>query len=251
MNRIILTFKGGAQIDAPIQEDFVIEAPTTFGSFADFCPTIDSLVNLGNAYTGTGGTVTEGGLKLRSVLDSPRWQKTEPIKINTEMLFYTRSNAEEDVIGKVNTLLSLHILRVNPETKKIMIPGVNAKNVVEMNKEMSKKVGKGKGKGTSSNTDTSSNVTGALESGNLNSYNSIFSVTIPGVVYIEHAMLYSVEPTYSKHVTKKGFPIWASVRVQLQGLLPAFIDAFEMGQKFAMSETGTSTKDVVRENDKR
>lgn len=230
MNRIILIFSNKEQISIPIQEDFQIETVTEFSSFADMCPTISSLVDLGNAFTSTGGGVSQIGLELRTILDAPRWTKTLPLKIVADLFFYTKTEASKDVVDKVNKLLKLHLLSVD-KNKKIRIPGLNATNVDKISENL-KNLKKGD---SQTGTDT------VKKSGIDLEYNHIFSVVIPGVVYIKDAFFSAIQPTYSKHVTEKGFPLWASVNVQIQSLSPGFAEFFEDGKKFYYSRLAEST----------
>jgi hypothetical protein len=241
MNRIFLQFRdeGHTIIDAPIQEDFSIEASTEFTSFSDLCGPISNLVDLANTVSGTGGTISQTGLALRSIIDSQRWSKTNPIKINLDMFFYTKTNAKEDVVDKVNTLLWTHILW-HDKNGRIHIPGINAKEIAEIDKVVKGKEGEAfektietqgwQNKGESIKTATT----------------SFFSVLIPGVVYLESAFMFAVKPTYSKQITEKGFPLWASVNVDIQGTAPAFVRNFEEGAKFFYSR---SADNILKKKD--
>lgn len=230
MNRIILTLNNQelTQIEAPIQEDFPIETTTDFTSFSDLCGTISNLVDLANTVQTTGGTVSQSGLMLRSIIDSYRWSKTNPIKINLDMFFYTKTDPKIDVVQKVNTLLALHLLRHAPDGR-VLVPGINAAMIAKIEKQIkSIESEKDQAKKEQLANDTYKQV--ELTS------STFFSVTIPGIVYIDNAFMFAVKPTYSKQVTTKGYPLWASVNVDICGIAPAFVENFKRGSDFFYSK---------------
>lgn len=231
MNRIILTLNNQelTQIEAPIQEDFPIETTTEFTSFSDLCGTISNLVDLANTLSTTGGTVSQSGLMLRSIIDSYRWSKTNPIKINLDMFFYTKTDPKIDVVQKVNTLLALHLLRHDPNGR-VLVPGINAAMIAKIEKQIkSIESEKDQAKKEQLANDTYKQV--ELTS------STFFSVTIPGIVHIDNAFIFAVKPTYSKQVTTKGYPLWASVNVDICGIAPAFVENFKRGSDFFYSRS--------------
>lgn len=225
MNRIILTLNNQelTQIEAPIQEDFQIETSTEFTSFSDLCGTISNLVDLANTVSTTSGAVSQSGLMLRSIIDAQRWSKTNPIKINLDMFFYTKTNPENDVVLKVNTLLGLHLLRHDPKNNnKILVPGINAGRIASIEKEI-------KAIEAETNIVKKEQLASNTYEKVKNLPSTFFAVTIPGVVHINNAFMFAVKPTYSKHITADGYPLWASVNVDICGIAPAFIDDFKKG----------------------
>jgi len=223
MNRIIMQFASG-QIDLPITEDFQIETATEFSTFGDLCPTISSLVDVGNMLSSSGGTVGSTGLGLRSILDAPRWTKTNPVKITVDMFFYTKTDPLTDVLDPMTLLIGSHILRTG-DKKQVLVPGLNAKNVRSIDQEIKDIKDKGGEEITDQQKKEMQKIIDQQQ-------DSIFSVVIPGVIYLPAAFVFSVSPTYSKHVTENGYPLWASANVQIQSLVPAFIEFFKMGRLF-------------------
>jgi hypothetical protein len=237
MNRIILIFrdKGNTTIEAPIQEDFQIDATTEFTSFSDLCPSISSLTDLANTVSVSGGTVSKAGLTLRSIIDAQRWTKTNPIKINLDMFFYTQEDAKKDVVDKINLLLWTHILKYD-DNNRILVPGINAQQIINI--EASIKGTEKEGMSDIQRADASEKLASKEESKleNLKKQTtSFFSVIIPGIVYLDNAFMFAVKPTYSKQVTAKGYPLWASVNVDICGVAPAFLHSFEQGSRFFYS----------------
>jgi hypothetical protein len=239
MNKIILTFQGGVQTIVPIQEDFQIETVTEFTSFADLCPTIDSLTTLGIGLEGTSGSISPSGLGIRSLIDAPRWSKTLPIKILADLFFYTQDNAQYNVVDEVNWLLGLHLLTMSVDGKRILIPGINAKNVSNISDQITKitenkkatKADKAQLKVLRDKEKKEKDLK------NITAEGSLFSVLIPGVIFIKDAFIAGIEPTYSKHVTDQGFPLWANVRLQIQSLSPGFAEFFFEGVRLAQATT--------------
>ena len=229
MNRIIIQYEGGYKpLEIPITEDFQIEASTEFSSFADLAPTISSLVDLGNTFTTTAnGEVTSTGLKLRSVLDAPRWQRTNPVRITLDMFFYTRTSALENVVLPLEVLIGSHIIKRGKDNK-LKVPGLNALNV----KNIDNLISGIKNKETRDDFVEEEGGKEELKKLAENQVNSLFSVIIPGVVYLPKAFVFAIQPTYSKQVTDEGYPLWASANVQIQSLTPALAEYFETGRKF-------------------
>lgn len=238
MNRIVLTFKDSTQIEAPIQEDFQIETSTEFTSFSDLCGTISNLVDLANTVSTTSGAVSQSGLMLRSIIDAQRWSKTNPIKINLDMFFYTKDNARENVVEKVNILLGLHLLRHDPKNNnRILVPGINAGMIASIEKEI-------KAIEAETNIVKKEQLANKTYEQVKNLPSTFFAVTIPGVVHINNAFMFAVKPTYSKQVTKEGFPLWASVNVDICGIAPAFVEDFEAGSRFYYSRLAETVVDT-------
>lgn len=237
MNRIKLLLTDTAKEEAeilthPILEDFMIEAATEFTSYADLAPTISSLTDLVNTFTvGSNNTVSQGGFNLRQVLDMQRWQKTNPVRINMQLLFYTKDDAEKDVIEPINTLWGLHLPRFDMTEKKIKVPGMSASNAHLIEKAFkSNKVSK-EDKELLIETHGKDYAKEIKDK----QYNSLFSVIIPGVVYVPYAFLNNFRPTYSKQTTKRGFPLWATAEVEIQGISAAFHHNFTQGKNFYYS----------------
>lgn len=212
----------------PMLDDFMIEAQTEFTSYADLAPTISSLTDLANTFsTGSGGTVTKGGFELRQVLDMQRWTKTSPVRITTQLLFYTKTDAEKDVVDQVNQLWGLHLPKfVN---KQIRVPGMNAQNANKIEEAYKTLTKEDKETFDETHGKDFAKKTKGLQ------YNSLFAVIIPGVVYIPYAFLNNCRPTYSKQTTKRGFPLWATVEVEIQGISAAFWHNFTQGKNFYYS----------------
>ena len=235
MNRVQLLLlpqnKGDASkeiLTHPILDDIMIEATSEFSGYGDFAPTISTLTDLVTAYQGSGGSVGQGTFALRQILDMQRWTKTSPIKITLQVLFYTQTDAEKDVVKPINELWGLHLPRLT-QGGKIKIPGMNATNMKYIDESF--------------NLDKAAQEASAEEKQALKSieassdtvYNSIFSVIIPGIVYVPYAFLYSFRPTYSKQTTKRGFPLWAQGELQIQGISAAFHHDFTRGKNFYYS----------------
>lgn len=234
MNRIIIIFQTpdlASTIVCPIMEDFQIETVTEFSNFAELCPPISSLLDLANMYTtASSGNVSTTGFNLRSLLDAPRWQKTNPAKITTDMFFYTKTDPVTDVLIPLNSLIGAHLPRI--VNKKIMVPGLNATNVKEINNVIANAMNSPEGKLAAEELGEGKKGTSELRKLLESQYSALFSVLIPGVIFIPLAFISAIAPTYSKHVTEAGYPLWASANVQIQSLTPALAEYFRDGMKF-------------------
>lgn len=234
-------------LTSPLIEDFALSAETQFSSFADFCPTIDSLVDLANAYTSSvSGKVDKEGMQLRAILDAPRWKKTEPVKLTTVLHFYTETNPKEDVIDKVNLLMGLHVLTKTPEGR-FLVPGLCASNLSELTKDLStSKNGKITYNKTysqilASRSDEENDVQALLDN---MSPGKLVTVFIPGVVYMNDAFVSSITPTYSKHITDSGYPLWANVDIVFQSLTPANTSHFQDGASMAIASNELQNREI-------
>jgi hypothetical protein len=233
MNTIYIELSDGVTvIKAPILDDFPIEAVSEFSTFGELVPIMDQLVTLGTAMQSSGtGTTSKTALLARSVLDAPRWTKTNPIKITIDLHFYTETDAEKDVTNKVNTLMGLHVLS-RGEKGRIKIPGFNAKNIKEISKVLSDKSASDSSKKLASATQANFKTqfgTDDAEEVLKNMTDAVISVLIPGVVYLPLAYIHAVQPTYSKFKTNFEFPLWATLNVQIVSLTPAMLDNFTDG----------------------
>ncbi len=214
----------------PLLDDIQIEAETSFTSYAELAPTISSLTDLVNTYTtSTSGGVSQGGFSLRQILDMQRWQRTDPVKITIQLLFYTKKNAKEDVIDPINQLWGLHLPII--EGGKIKVPGMNAQNANKIEEAFKSKEASKDDLKLLEDTHGKDYAQKIKDT----QYNSLFSVIIPGVVFLPAAILYSMRPTYSKQTTIDGYPLWATAEVVLQGISAALHNNFVDGSKYHYS----------------
>ena len=226
MNTIVIQLDDGAIITAPIMDDIAIEAVSEFQSIGDLVPVIDQVVTMLTAFTGGTGSASQVAVLARSILDAPRWTKTNPVKITLDLHFYTETDSKKDVVDKMDMLLGLHILTI--DTNGVLkIPGFNAKNIKDVSENI-KKTDKNKTGVPSGNKKAETSSFKGLQTKNI-------SVLIPGIVYLPLAFIYSVIPTYSKFKTSKGYPLWATANVQIVSLTPATLQNFKDGESMKYS----------------
>ena len=235
MNSIYIQNSGwDSPLEIPIMDDFSIEAKTEFKTFRELVPLVDQITTILTTATTLGGTESKGTMKINSMLDAIRWGGSDPIRISTSLHFYLKDDPLKDVIKPMNLLLGLHLIKRSKDGKSFNIPGVNTKN---MSKVLIKDKAKPKKEQTGRQIRTANKLAKktkddlAKKMENLTDSNSLISVLIPGVVYIDNAVMYSIEPTYSKQVTDNGYPLWATAQVQIVGVRPALLDDFIMGSK--------------------
>lgn len=228
MNSLYIIYDAGGKqemLQSPITEDFQLETVSEFSTFAELCPTIDTVMNLATAYEGgSSGGVGGANLTIRSILDAPRWIKTNPTKITLDMHFYLETDPLKDVIEPMVTLLSLHILTKGKDGR-FKIPGIYAGNVNQISALINGKVEKTAELKTDAEKmaleDTKSRLKDLSRVDN-----KVISVFIPGVVYLPYAYIHSIQPTYSKQTTQSGCPIWASANLTISSLIPSNLNDF-------------------------
>lgn len=183
----------------PLIDDILLEINSQFSSFGELIPQLKSLLELGaTVQSSLSGGVSSTILDLFNKLDVPTWKKTDPIRFQVSLAFYTQENgAYEDVYKPITDLASYTMLM--RKGKSFITPGLNVKNI-------SKASQNGKDK---ENTFKRAEGTRLL------------TVYVPGVVYIANAFIRSARPTFSKYKTTKGFPLWGKVDLQIESLFPA------------------------------
>jgi hypothetical protein len=220
-NRLYLQVSGSNKIfDFPVMEDITYETTSKFTSFMEFSSWMDmgtKVVNTIGAATGRIGT-TLGG--LRNVMDVPRWQGTDPVKVTMDLMFYTQTDPKKDVHDKMKYITSLNIL--TREGGEYIVPGVNAKTSAMLAAYGSNM------KATKSLYLKSKEIGPKLSKSETYDYNSkIVSLEIPGVLYLTHAFIVACQPTVSRQKTESGYPLWGKLNVQFSGVFPANTQMFD------------------------
>ncbi len=212
-NKIFLQYMDTNQQETtsifPLTEDPTLEVGSEFKSFSDDIPQISSILALMQNLGTTGGEASQGITNLLTALDAPRWQKTNPVRITTKLLFYTEENPYDDVYKPMTDIMSLSILTVKGEGEnaRIAIPGISLRNFSDF-----QLIG----------TQTESDVKKRFSE-----YSKIISIEIPGVIYLEKAIVEKAVPTYSKETTDSGFPLWGSLDMTMVSLAPAHTGMFQ------------------------
>jgi hypothetical protein len=186
----------------PLTEDISFEVESTMASWSDIVPGLNILGMFQMVSTGVSGGASEGILNMQNLFDAPRWEKTSPISFSASLGFYTVEDAYKDVYLPMKTLIGYSILskrKIAGETK-IVPPGIYLPSASATQE------------GTSAES--------------LNGSAKLISVKIPGIIFMELAMITSCSPTFSKHITDKGYPLWGTLELSITGLKQAFDSDF-------------------------
>jgi len=153
----------------------------------------------------TAGAATGTLSGLAAYMDWLTWEKTEPMKIQIEALFMTEKNALMDVIVPMKSIESLAVLTKVDNVYKT--PGINLSNYGVVT--------------TSSGAMGVSNPNDIKFQLNQADKFKFMSISIPGRVNLDIALVESVTPEYSSHTTDDGSPLWGKLDIRLVSLFPA------------------------------
>ena len=204
-------------ISCDINEDIDFDLSSTFTSPDDILPGLGKLGRINNLLTGDHA-------QILNIFQVPTWEKTEPIALNLKPILYTRRNAILDCLIPAWSLASLTILKY--DGKSFRTPGVWLGNVGESLARQKKQPQKEAGSEiATSQTNTANDhaqavtdVTNGLKK--LNENSNFVNVRIPGIVAFT-GILKSCKPTFSRHVTESGGPLWVMLDMKIEGAIPA------------------------------
>ncbi len=228
MKTLYLNIPGETEIiSSPIMDEIQIEATSEFSDFASLTPSVDQLVTILTAYSSTGGTVSGGLAGMRAVLDAQRWSKTLPTRITLDLHFFVKTDPKKDVADKMNTLLGLHILREDPKQKgRFFLPGINMRNANTIYKDINGKTPPNVDPPVSANTDEDKILA--------NTKSAVFSLLIPGVVYLPYAYISAIQPVWGNQETASKIPLWARANVTFSSVGPSQSRHFTDGVMFSV-----------------
>jgi len=187
----------------PLTEDIAFVTESELQSWSDMVPGLDLLNTLQAAVVGMSGSVSGGVLDLQNLIDAPRWSKTSPIQFTVSLGFYLIDDPYENIYKPVKKLIGLTILS-KTKSGRIVPPGIFLPAMAALKDKASPT--------------------------NLQNTAKLVSVKIPRIISMPVAMLKSASVLFSKHVTEKGHPLWATLEVTIVGLRPAFEEDFN-GEK--------------------
>jgi len=226
--------------DSPLMEDITLTCQSGFATFGDLVPGISDVVHtVTSLMSGVSGKVGEGMLKINNAFDLPRWQKTEPLKINAKMNFFTKTDPYKDVWYPMALLTSLGILTKDVESNTYITPGMSlhAANFIEKSKILRSPIAANLGL-----TET------IPEAGDFPVSAKVISVEIPGIVYLDKAYVEVATPTYSRHITTSGLPLWGTLDIQISSLFPANDRMFRDATEYIVDGEATQFAKLRNEN---
>jgi len=208
---------------APCTEDVQVQAISQFTKIGDFVPTMDSLATMVNtASSGIGGLTSSRMIALKNALDVPIWQRTEPVRIATDLNFFIKTSGYNDVWVPTMTLQSMNIL--SKQGDQLVTPGLNLKSIGnpgEVLKNSASNMRNDLGNAFQAVIDAKENIPQASA---FTSTSKLCSIFIPSVVYVPVAIVENIQITWSKHLSTKGYPLWSKVNVQFTSVLPAIFE---------------------------
>lgn len=215
-NSIYVNFQDGEGFSDsfPLVEDPTITLQNDYQSIGDLVPGLSDIIGT----IGTWESAITGGIgvtsTLKNIIDFPRWTKTNPIKIATNLLFYIQDDAKANVVDRMNKFIKMSTLSFTDDGQ-LVVPGV------ALGESISKSAQKGEKK-PKTVTINGKEVNSAAFGGN----SKLVSLYIPGIVYLNNAYIESITPTYSRQITVKGYPIWGTLNIQFSGVVPALAENF-------------------------
>ena len=204
---------------ALLTEDYSLDFRSNFTSALDRFGgnSIGSLLQYINQFQ---STLTGTTSKLTAFFDYQLWEKTEPIKLNLEVMFMLDTDAYLDVYLPTMSLCSLSAL--TEYEGSYLVPGIHFSNLKLVNEQQSNTQGGGANSGKLPNS-KSDNPLVNLAANGPQIKSKFLSITMPG--FQNDLMLVNdAKPTFSKHPDETGYPIWSKVQLDLQSLLPASSD---------------------------
>ncbi len=231
-------------ISCDINEDIDYDLSSTFTSPDDILPGLGKLGRINNLLTGQSA-------QILNIFQVPTWEKTEPIALNLKPILYTRRNAILDCLIPAWSLASLTILKY--DGKSFRTPGVWLGNVGEASKRIVKTGKPQKEAGSehaASQTNTARDheeavtaVTNGLKE--LGESSNFVNVRIPGIVAFT-GILKSCKPTFSRHVTESGGPLWVMLDMKIEGAIPA--SSIELFSELSQLSSGNGNVSTSGQN---
>lgn len=194
-------------IDSPLQEDVTLDIQTSYTDVGEIIPSfLSTAINLMKTGTQLSSKASKG---LTDIMSQPIWDKAEPLKISTNLIFYTQTDPKKDVLEKALSLCALNVLS-STITGTYNVPGIAFSDMKKIREEALYKT----------NKDYSSLFSAYSKS-------TVCSILIPGIIFLPVAICIASKPIFSKEVVlKNGFPypLWCKVDIELRSITPATLD---------------------------
>lgn len=186
-------------LEFPLLDDIQPQLENTYSSIGQLVGTgLSEMVNLANTITTLSGEGLTGlGEKLANGMSFPYWTYTAPIKLPLRLLFYLGADGMatgEQLMNKMNLFIERSTISRN-EHGGLSVPGLSLSNIIKVSSKE-----------------------------NPNAKSKLVDIIIPRVIQIKNAYITSITPTYSRQVTKDGYPIWGILDMQFSGLVMAIYE---------------------------
>lgn len=210
-----------------INEDIDFDLSSSFTTPDDILPGLGKFGRINNLLTGSSA-------QILNIFQVPTWEKTEPVSLNLKPILYTRRNAILDCLIPAWSLASLTILKY--DGKSFRTPGVwlgsTGESLARQQKPAQRDQPAGESHAAGQNNATNveagtkgtaqQNAAQKLKDGlaELNKGSNFVKVRIPGIISFT-GILKSCKPTFSRHVTESGGPLWVMLDMKIEGAIPA------------------------------
>ena len=195
-------------LDFPLLDDVVLEAGSEWTSFTEDLGWVGEAVTTMVKINALYGNIGAFSVGVQNVMEAARWKKTNPFRFSVRIPLYTKTDPRTDVYAVYKALMGYTILKKNTNSESYSVPGINLANIANYI--------------NSKETDKTQLL---LDSGRF------VSVDIPGVIYLQRAIIESIRPTISKEVTESGYPLWMLLEVTFVSLFPANTEMLDMVEK--------------------
>lgn len=219
-------------IVVPLPEEVTIDAGSEFTDASSVFPQLNFAQDaLGMASAATGTTN-----KLQSMFDLQVWKKTNPLRINLEVMLYPKSDPIQDVLVPAIGLLSLAILS-GRKSGGFATPGVSLSTFGAFDgASKAPRTSTKKGPAVKAVSTASAPTPGGGGGNQLSTQAvrdaiaktgaKILKLRIPGIVSIPDGIVKVCKPTFSKEVTESGAPLWCKLALEVESMWPASDEAF-------------------------
>ncbi len=201
-NRLLIQWYDDKEIrvqSIPITNDIQINIGSSFKSASSIHSSMGKMMDIMSIYNAFSGNTND----IQAMFDFQMWEKTSPLELNIEVIFYTKTDPIKDVLSPAVSLMSLTILK-NKEGHNYEIPGVSLSTL----SAYMKKENKAKEK----NFDTNVKVKEKAR---------IVAFRIPGLVRVDKAIVKSAKPTVNKEITESKAPLYIKLDLTLESIYPA------------------------------
>lgn len=242
--------------DFPMLEDVTLEYQSQYQQLSDIFNIAGRIQNILTAVQSLGGSASS----ISNIFTYEMWKSTDPLIINFKTILYAKSNPALDV-WYLSALISSQsiITRINDGGKlRYKLPGLSLGGATAYQRQQQQKnsstietddkTKKALEASEKSAQEAQTTEAGALGAGSSQNYQKLVAVNIPGVLFIDKAMIVSAKPTYSRQTARvgdKSFPIWCELDIQIKSISPAHSGFFT---DMATNKTGTFSPPVIPSN---
>jgi len=189
------------QFTFPLLEDVAVSAKSNMSTIGELVPWMGILKKGVSIFSSMSGDIDAGAINFINKMDSPRWENTEPFRLNLKIRCYLKTNAALDVVMPARILQEQSIL--TQHKGKYITPGISLQSFAAFSK-----------------------VHPTEKSRNIAANTKLVEIDIPGIIRLPFAIVESAIPTYSKETTTSNAPIYADIDLQVISILPASTEYF-------------------------